>query len=137
MPPGSHATIGLSNRGDKLHGGAYRKKPEWESGRKILSDGSGDLVEPSDTLVRRAEDHDTECSPVKPGYAAEIEDAVFPDPLEGIAKNGLLPLRRRIGCIEDQRGTGLQKTSGNPFAAITLQKFIGNSRPQYPIHPSF
>ena len=68
--------------------------------------------------------------------SAQAEYAIFPNGFQGIAKDCSLTLQCGIGGIEHQGGLGLEQSHRHPLSGITLDKGVGDTGPDNPIHPA-
>ena len=69
--------------------------------------------------------------------ATQIENGILPDRFERVTEDSLLSGRLGVGGIEYDRALGLEQTAWNTFALVALQKLVGHSGPDYPVHPPF
>jgi hypothetical protein len=100
-------------------------------------DGRRDFGQPFLSLFFCARNDDIKHAPMDFRNATETENAIPPYGFERVAENGLLSGCLSIRGVENDRAVGLEKTSGNAFARLSFHKFVGDSRSDYPVNPSF
>jgi hypothetical protein len=77
----------------------------------------------------RTRDYDLEIPAKKITHAAQVKNTIFPDSLQGIAKDCHLTRPGGIRGIKDNGGSGLEQPYGHTFAAVALQELIGHPGP--------